>query len=135
MTPTETIQSVYAAFAAGDIPALLDAVADDVDWGREIQAPDGKVVPHLIHGGKDAAVAYFTAVGETMDFHLFAPRLFAESGDTVVVVLDLEMTVRPTGTRIAFDEVHEFTVRDGKIVRYRPHLDTAQLIEAYTPSP
>lgn len=131
-TPIETIQSVYAAFAAGDVPGLLAHVADDVDWGRDVQAPGGEVVPHLRHGtGIGTAVAYFTAVGETMDFHAFAPRTFAVDGEHVLVVLDVEMTVRPTGRRVAFDEVHEFTVRDGKIVRYRPHLDTAQLVAAY----
>jgi len=132
-TPLETIQSVYAAFGAGDIPGLLALVADDVDWGRAVQAPGGEVVPHLRHGtGIDTAVAYFTAVGETMEFHSFVPRTFAVGGDHVLVVLDVELTVRPTGKRIAFDEVHEFTVRDGKIVRYRPHVDTAQLVGAYS---
>lgn len=124
----DTIHAVYAAFGRGDIAGLLDLVDDDVDWGRTV---DG--VPHLEHGlGKTTAVAYFQAVGETMEFHGFAPRLFAVVGDTVVVVLDVELTVRPTGKRISFDEVHEFTVHDGRIVRYRPHLDTAQMIEAFS---
>jgi ketosteroid isomerase-like protein len=49
----------------------------------------------------------------------------------VLVVLDADVTVRSTGTRIAFDEVHEFTVEDGRIVRYRPHLDTAAMRAAF----
>src|SRR5688500_12180442 len=118
-TALDTIQAVYAAFGRGDVPAVLDLVDDDVDWGRTVAG-----VPHLQHGiGKATAVAYFQAVGETMEFHGFAPRLFLTNGEHVAVVLDVDMTVRPTGRRISFDEVHEFTIRDGRIVRYRPHLD------------
>jgi ketosteroid isomerase-like protein len=28
----DAIQSVYAAFTRGDIPAVLDALTDDVEW-------------------------------------------------------------------------------------------------------
>ena len=133
LSPLDTIQAVYGAFARADIPSLLDLVDDDVDWARDIEFPGGEVVPHLRHGiGKAVATAYFEAVGSGMEIHKFAPRTFAVSGDDVLVVLDVEVTVRATGKRIAFDEVHEFTVRDGRIVRYRPHLDTAQQIAAWT---
>src|SRR5688572_707099 len=84
-TPLETIQAVYAAFAAGDVPGLLALVDEDVDWGRAVQAPGGEVVPHLRHGiGMATPVAYFTAVGETMELHSFAPRRFFADGDDVV---------------------------------------------------
>jgi ketosteroid isomerase-like protein len=130
----QTIHDVYAAFARGDVAAVIALIDDDVDWGRTVEAPGGDVVPHLHHGtGKAAAVRYFTAVAETMDFHVFSPHSFFTDGDEqVVVLLDLDMTVRPTGKRICFDEVHHFTVRNGRIVRYRPFLDTAQLVDAYT---
>lgn len=133
ISPAQTIEQMYAAFGRGDIPGLLDLIAEDVDWGRTIAAPGGDVVPHLRGGiGKDVAVAYFTAVGRDMEFHTFAPRLMAAAGDVVLSVIDAELTVRATGKRIRFDEVHEFTVRDGKVVRYRPHVDTAMLIDAFT---
>lgn len=133
-TALDIVQSVYASFGRGDVAAVLDLIDDDVDWGRTIQAPGATVVPHLQHGiGKAAAISYFTAVAETMEFHRFSPHLFATDGaEHVMAVLDLDMTVRTTGARVAFDEVHVFTVRNGKIVRYRPFLDTAQLIEAYS---
>lgn len=30
--PLEIVQGVYAAFGKGDIPALLGALADDIEW-------------------------------------------------------------------------------------------------------
>jgi ketosteroid isomerase-like protein len=31
----KSITSAYEAFARGDIPAVIDALADDVDWASE----------------------------------------------------------------------------------------------------
>lgn len=126
MEPIELVQSVYAAFGRGDVAAILDATTDDVDWCRTVEG-----VPHLRHGiGREAVAAYFEAAGSSFDFHGFAPRAFAGAGPKVLVVLDVELTVRSTGKRLAFDEVHEFDIVDGRIARYRPHLDTALLVDA-----
>lgn len=32
MTPIERVQQIHAAFGRGDIPAILAALADDVEW-------------------------------------------------------------------------------------------------------
>jgi ketosteroid isomerase-like protein len=136
MTNTETIQGMYAAFGRGDIPAILDCIAEEVDWCFDLPAhvPGAKAVPMFQHCTTPAEVAdrYFRGVGETMDFHRFAPRSFFADGDDVVVILDLDYTARPTGRRVVIEEVHHFTFgAGGKIVRYRPFLDTATVIEAY----
>ena len=44
----KTVQSVYEAFGRGDIPTVLDAVTDDVDWATEV----GSDRRH--HGGASA---------------------------------------------------------------------------------
>ena len=44
----KTVQSIYEAFGRGDLPAILDAVTDDVDW-----ASDAGVAPRC-HGGARA---------------------------------------------------------------------------------
>ena len=36
----KTVQSVYEAFGRGDIPTVLDAVTDDVDWATEAGSTD-----------------------------------------------------------------------------------------------
>jgi ketosteroid isomerase-like protein len=41
------------------------------------------------------------------------------------------MTIKKTGRTMASEFVHIFTFRDGKVVRFREFLDTAQLAEAY----
>ena len=32
MSNIETVKSIYEAFGRGDVPAILDKLADDVDW-------------------------------------------------------------------------------------------------------
>jgi ketosteroid isomerase-like protein len=34
---------------------------------------------------------------------------------------------------VEIEEIHHFTLEDGKIVRYRPFLDTATVLAAYRP--
>ena len=35
----KTIQTVYEAFGRGDLPAILDALTDDVDWASTPRRP------------------------------------------------------------------------------------------------
>ena len=32
MGTVETVQRIYEAFGAGDVPAMLELLADDVEW-------------------------------------------------------------------------------------------------------
>ena len=75
---------------------------------------------------------YFGGVAD-LEFHTFAPVRFLTDGDVVLVELELDVSHRGTGKRARFGEVHRFDVRDGRIVRYRPFLDTATLIELHRP--
>ena len=131
-----TIQEVYAAFGRGDLPAILDRIEDDPDWCQDLpdDVPGAKAVPFLRHVTTKAEVAetYFGNVGSTMEFHSFVPVRFFADGDDVVVLLDLEVTVRATGRRIELHEVHHFTMSDqGRIARFRSYLDTALLVDAF----
>ena len=41
-TCAQTIQGIYAAFGRGDVQAILDVLADDVDFASE---PDQRIAP------------------------------------------------------------------------------------------
>lgn len=130
------IQEVYAAFGRGDLPALLDRVEDEPDWCQDLPADlaGAKAVPFLRHLSTKADVAetYFGNVVASMEFHSFVPTRFFADGADVVVLLELDVTVRATGRRIQFGEVHHFTLSDaGRIARYRNYLDTAGLVDAF----
>lgn len=130
------IQELYAAFGRGDLEAILAGIADEPDWSFDLpdSVPGATAVPMLrnLRTKADVAEVYFGAVTREMEWHSFVPRAFFASGDDVVTVLDLDFTVRATGRRVTASEVHHFTLADGKIVRYRPYLDTATFIAAFS---
>jgi ketosteroid isomerase-like protein len=130
-TPLDTITAIYDAFGRNDLDALFDRIDPDVDWSLQVDAPGGELVPMLRNGrGHDTVRRYFAGVA-ALEFHVFEPRAFHVDGDVVLVELRLDMSHRATGKRAALDEIHHWTVRDGKVVRYRPYLDTATLIEMH----
>ena len=82
--------------------------------------------------GHDSVLAYFGGVAE-LEFHVFEPQAFHVDGDKVLVELALDVSHRSTGKRAQLAEIHRFVVRDGKVVHYRPYVDTATLIELFRP--
>ena len=104
MAHVQTVQQIYDAFGRGDVAAILAKLAQDVDWEYGGGSTD---VPWLQpRRGRERVAGFFEALGG-LDFHSFAPKEFFESGATVVVLIDLEATVRATGRRVSeVDEVH-----------------------------
>jgi ketosteroid isomerase-like protein len=118
------IQDVYGAFGRGDVAAVLDAVADDVDWAAEAA---GSGAPwYGVRRSKDEVMKFFQAYGTTMEVQEFTPLAFAASDADVHSVVRIRARSRATGKSVAMNLHHFFTLRDGKIVYYRGTEDTAQ---------
>jgi uncharacterized protein len=119
------VQEIYAAFARGDVPAILERLAEDVVWEYGINSTD---VPWLQpRRGRSEAAGFFQSLG-AVDFHRLEATTFLESGGVVVVLLQVEATVHATGRRIAeADEVHIWHFDDaGRVARFRHRADTHQ---------
>ena len=130
-TPVDTVEGIYAAFGRGDIAGLKELRDPEVDWGIDVDAPGAELVPMLRHGRGHAAVdRYFAGVAE-LEFHGFDVVALHSAGETVLVEMRMDMTHRGTGKRAQLDEIHHWVVRDGRVVRYRPFLDTATMIEIH----
>jgi uncharacterized protein len=134
MPNTQTVQDIYAAFGRGDIPAILGVLADDVRWDH---LPDGggaqrHGVPWLQERtGRDEVAGFFEALGG-LEIHDLTPTGFFEEGDTVVVLLDEDATVRATGERFRDRTAHVWTFDpDGRVTEFRHVADTVKHVEAY----
>jgi ketosteroid isomerase-like protein len=130
--PIATIRALYAAFGRGDLDAMLALIDPDVDWSLQVDAPDAALVPMFRNGrGHDAVRHYFSGVAD-LDFNRFVPVRFLADGDTVIVQLEVDFTHRVTGKRARLEEIQRFVVsREGKIVHYRPFVDTATFIDVF----
>ena len=52
-------------------------------------------------------------------------------GDDVVAHIRFAFTVKRTGKRVDQEQLHWWTVQDGKVARLRHFEDTAQVIDAW----
>ena len=74
---------------------------------------------------------FFKTVAENEEFADFSPREFYAVEDKVFVLGSYRLKLKKNGKPIASEWVHVFTLKDGKVSRFREHTDTAQFAEAY----
>jgi uncharacterized protein len=115
------VQSAYAAFNRGDIPAVLDLLSDDVEW----KFCGSKGLPYTgTFRGKDEVAKFFASIPEVEDLLVFEPREFISAGEKVAVLGWERSQVRSGGRVFESEWVHIFTARDGRIVRFWGMYDT-----------
>ncbi len=90
---------IYAAFGRGDIPAILDTLADNVTWEAWADNSAAKVgVPWLVpRHGKAGASEFFGLVGPTLVVKDFRVLSLMDGGDQVAVECEIECDVPSTG--------------------------------------
>lgn len=125
MSNAETVQKMYAAFGAGDIPAILGHLAEDVEW--EYGMADAGV-PWLQPRRGRAQIPHFFASLGALEFQKFQPKTVLEGGNVVVALIDVAIVVKATGRVIVEeDEVHIWHFDDhGLVVRFAHRVDTYQ---------
>ena len=133
MSNLATVQKIYEAFGAGDIPTILGVLADDVAW----EAWDGNSsaaagLPWMTpREGRDEVVHFFEAVGAMTikDLQILG---MLEGGNQVAVEFVIEVDL-PNGGHFRDEEIHLWTFNDsGKVTRMRHYTDTAKQIAAFT---
>jgi uncharacterized protein len=131
----EAVGAIYAAFGQGDIPAILDALSDDVQWDVWVptsKAQDG-TIPYLVPRKGKAEVGEFFAALAALEFHTFEPLVTAGAGDNVLATISLDLTAKATGRRFQDYEVHVWTFDSaGKVTSLRHVIDTLKHHEAHT---
>jgi ketosteroid isomerase-like protein len=131
MSNLETVQAIYAAFGRGDVPFILEQLADDVAWEQwEDHSAQKAGVDHLLpRHGPGGAAEFFGVIG-TFTFNDFQVLAFLDGGDQVGAEITLDV-VLPNGTHLRDEEFHLWTFgADGKVTRFRHYVDTAKHIAA-----
>lgn len=125
---TQRVKDGYAAFLRGDIPAVLDILADDTEW----VSPGPADVPGTgTFRGKQAVLAFFGTLGESVEFQVFDPHEFIAQGDKVVALIHIESTDRRNGRKTVGHAAHVWTFADGKVARLEFFQDTEAQAAAY----
>jgi uncharacterized protein len=118
-----TVAKMYEAFGRGDIPVILNNLADNCTW---IGAGEGSLPQGGTYVGKDA-VRFFQKLGENEEFNSFDVNSVNNiSDDEVVAFGEMKTTSKKTGKQLSCDWVMHWKFNeDGKAVYFHDFFDTA----------
>jgi quercetin dioxygenase-like cupin family protein/ketosteroid isomerase-like protein len=113
-----TVAGIYAAFGRGDIPWIIDQLADDVAWDIGLRDTG---LSYLRPGyGKGHVLEFFGHVGADLEFSRFEPGTPCAGGDTVIVPVWIEGKVTGGDAFPLAIEAHEWQFgADGKVTSFR----------------
>ena len=122
----EFIQDLFAAFGRGDIFYVIDAHASDVV--SESPVSHTSTLPWAgTRTSRRELVEYFETMAEHVRPEAFRDVVFTASGDRVVVEGSNAGMMVATGERYEHDWVMVFTIRDGKVSRFRHFYDPGDI--------
>jgi ketosteroid isomerase-like protein len=113
----DVVRQSYEAFARGDIPAVIDALSDDVTWDVAEVLPQGGSFR-----GRDGVQQFFEGFGQVWEEVDIDLADFIDGGDQVVGVGVGRGKLRGGGDA-EYGFTHVFTVADGKVTRFREYAD------------
>ena len=121
----EFVKGIYAAFGRGDVPAVLGAFAEDIEWFEAEGMPYGG----LHHGPETVAQKVFGPITEDVDGFALVIEELIGSGATVAAVVRYTGTGKASGKPLDLPAVHVWDIRDGKLSRFRQFIDTVKYAE------
>jgi uncharacterized protein len=122
------VQSLYDAFKRGEIDTVVKAVTPDADWQVHGNPKDFPTIGRW--KGQKGAQEFFRIVADNLEPTEFTPQEFHAAGDAVFALGRYNWNVRSTGKSASAQWCHVFTVKNGKVARFREFTDTAAFATA-----
>jgi uncharacterized protein len=120
------VNSFYTALAAGDVPAVLGLLDEQVQWTEAERFPyySGTWVgpQAVVNNLLKRLAADWTGFSATADD-------FMVEGDRVISFGRYAGTYKATGKSMTSAFAHLWTVRDGKLASFLMYTDTAKVLE------
>lgn len=128
----QIVKQMFEAFGKGDILAVLNVLAEDVDW----QSPARRTEPGEISWAKprhsrEEVTEFFKELAEKVQTEPMEVLEYTAQGDRVIAEGKNRGTVKSTGRTYEHEWVMVFTLSNSKIVRYRHYYDTADVLMAF----
>jgi uncharacterized protein len=120
----DVVKGLYEAFGKGDVPGVLGAFDQGIDW-REAEGflyADGN--PYS--SPQAVAEGVFQRLGTDVQDFAVTPERMIDGGDTVVVEGRYRGTMKATGTPVDAQFAHVWELREGKVIRFQQYTDTRQ---------
>jgi len=124
----EVIRGAYDAFAAGDVGAVVAAMAPDIVWNEAESFPYADGNPYV---GPDAVVegVFARLATEWVDFRV-TPTQMLDAGDAVVALGRYTARHGASGRPLDIPFAHVWWLESGRIRRFQQYTDTAGTLAA-----
>jgi uncharacterized protein len=119
------VQKLYAAFAIGDVGAVLANMSSDIIWNEAENNPYADGNPYV--GPAAVAQGVFSRLGGEWDDFAVAVEEILAAEDLVVVLGRYHGSYKATGRTQNVQMVHAWRVVDGKITSFQQYADTLQI--------
>jgi ketosteroid isomerase-like protein len=126
----DSVGRLYAAYGRGDIDAVLDEVADDVDWAAE--AASTTLPWYGPHIGKAGVRRFFEELVSNLDISDFEIVGMTSNATDVVSTVHWTFTVKATGKSATMYMQHWWRFADGRIFFFRGSEDSEQSVAAFS---
>jgi len=125
---TDLLRRFYESFNQGDLDSVLELCSDDVEL---YQDPDVvEMVAALTPRGQERIAQYLRGwLDSWSDYHA-RPQEFLQSGEQVAAFTQLRARGKNSQFEIEVDMADVFTVRDGRIARFRLYVERADALES-----
>lgn len=118
------VRKLYDAMAARDLDTILSLVDPEVMIVQTPELPWGGE-----HQGLEGLATFYGVLTDTINSKVEHDELFA-AGNRVVQVGRTRGTVIASGSPFDIREVHIWTIREGKIIRFEAYIDTPAMLAA-----
>src|SRR3954465_6406358 len=120
------MKQLYEAFGRGDIPTVLAAMDENIEWYEAERNPWSTGRPFV--GPQQIVERVFQRIGAEFDGFEIRPIRFLGDGDTVIMEgRQRAHSHKATGKPLDAEVVHVWDLRNGKVVRFHQSVDTRQL--------
>ena len=126
MSNVALIESLYQAFAQGDVPAVLGAMDAGIEWTEAEGFPYGGTYK----GAQSIVENVFMKLATEWDDYLVEPNEFLDAGDKIVTLGNYSGTYKATGRSMSVPFAHVWTVSGGKVIKFVQYTDTLKVSEA-----
>lgn len=117
----ETIQGLYESFAVGDINAVIDTWAPDI----ELIESEGLIGSGTFCGVDEILENVFSGLANNWKDVSVTPERYIDGDSVVVALITWSGTNVETGKSTEFRGVHVFDFENGKIARWTSYADSA----------
>ncbi|MDJ0719731.1 MAG: nuclear transport factor 2 family protein [Prochloraceae cyanobacterium] len=126
MSNVDVIKGLYKAFAEGDIDSVCALLDPCIEWIESDGIPYGGVFQ-----GHEAVVnGVFAKMAAEWDNFTAHVDQFIDAGDIVITLGTDSGTFKATGQKMRAPTASIWTLKNGKVVKFRQYIDTLAVVSA-----